>query len=460
MLKKDFEGFLNIRDKRLKIKGYKRVKENYLYTFKNIVNGEVVKHQEKRKEEVLYIYGTISYIPNSCPNCKCENYKDILVKDGFDTVKIQWLDISDVKTYLIVDKQKIKCNSCNKGFTVLFNDCKKHCRKAKVVYNKIDNELIVSKNSLTDIARITNVSTETVEKVLQTHAKHIKVNKKRLPRVLGIDEVNGVETYRGKYNCLLLDIEKYKVQDFLPTRRKDYLETYFNSYDDEVKDKVEFLVTDMYDTYINLAKNHFKNAKIVIDRFHIVNLVIRLFDGLRNELRKQYKKDTLEYNLLFKFRELFKVKYKNLSTKYKKFSGRYRIFHSDYEVVQYALSLSKDLEEAYYLLQNIYDMLDNKDISIFYNILANTDISNLRIKSVVETLVKYKEYIENAIIYEYSNAKVESANGIVKRIKRNAYGFRNFENLRIRVFLVFNYVERHRRITKIRLTNKEKLKAG
>ena len=154
------------------------------------------------------------------------------------------------------------------------------------------------------------------------------------------------------------------------------------------------------------------------------------------------------------------MKYKNLSTKYKKFTGRYRRFHSDYEVVQYALSLSKDLEEAYYLLQNIYDMLDNKDISIFYNILANTDISNIRIKSVLETLVKYKEYIENAIIYEYSNAKVESANGIVKRIKRNAYGFRNFENLRIRVFLVFNYVERHRRITKIRLTNKEKLKAG
>ncbi|HEU7314436.1 TPA: transposase, partial [Streptococcus pneumoniae] len=38
----------------------------------------------------------------------------------------------------------------------------------------------------------------------------------------------------------------------------------------------------------------------------------------------------------------------------------------------------------------------------------------------------------------YSNAKLEATNNLIKLIKRNAFGFRNFENFKKRIFIALN----------------------
>ncbi|HGS2752757.1 TPA: transposase, partial [Streptococcus pneumoniae] len=38
----------------------------------------------------------------------------------------------------------------------------------------------------------------------------------------------------------------------------------------------------------------------------------------------------------------------------------------------------------------------------------------------------------------YSNAKLEATNNLIKLIKRNAFGFRNFENFKKRIFVALN----------------------
>ncbi|WP_422802315.1 transposase [Streptococcus thoraltensis] len=37
-----------------------------------------------------------------------------------------------------------------------------------------------------------------------------------------------------------------------------------------------------------------------------------------------------------------------------------------------------------------------------------------------------------------SNAKLETTNNLIKDIKRNAFGFRNFENFKKRIYLALN----------------------
>ena len=41
-----------------------------------------------------------------------------------------------------------------------------------------------------------------------------------------------------------------------------------------------------------------------------------------------------------------------------------------------------------------------------------------------------KDKLINALELPYSNAKREATNNLIKLIKRNAFGFRNFENLK------------------------------
>ena len=68
---------------------------------------------------------------------------------------------------------------------------------------------------------------------------------------------------------------------------KKYLFEYFNSYPMKVRKKNEYVTTDMYRPYIDLAKKVFSNANIVVDKFHIVELLTRDLNKLRiNEMKK------------------------------------------------------------------------------------------------------------------------------------------------------------------------------
>ncbi|WP_195906115.1 transposase, partial [Enterococcus faecium] len=48
----------------------------------------------------------------------------------------------------------------------------------------------------------------------------------------------------------------------------------------------------------------------------------------------------------------------------------------------------------------------------------------------------YEEGITNAMIYPYNNRKIEAKNTHIKTMKRVSYGFKSFENMRIRIFLI------------------------
>ncbi|MFZ5975338.1 MAG: ISL3 family transposase [Bacillota bacterium] len=53
----------------------------------------------------------------------------------------------------------------------------------------------------------------------------------------------------------------------------------------------------------------------------------------------------------------------------------------------------------------------------------------------VRMLSNWKEYILNAFDHPYSNGYTEGVNNKIKVLKRVAFGFRNFENFRKRIFL-------------------------
>ena len=59
-------------------------------------------------------------------------------------------------------------------------------------------------------------------------------------------------------------------------------------------------------------------------------------------------------------------------------------------------------------------------------------------KIALTTFVWYKKYITNAIELPYSNAKLEATTKLIKDIKRNAFGYRNFDNFKKRIYLALN----------------------
>ncbi|VSJ39174.1 transposase [Streptococcus pneumoniae] len=84
-------------------------------------------------------------------------------------------------------------------------------------------------------------------------------------------------------------------------------------------------------------------------------------------------------------------------------------------------------------------LMKNKEPEKFFGLIED----NLKqvhpiFQTVFKTFLKDKEKIVNALQLHYSNAKLEATNNLIKLIKRNAFGFRNFENFKKRIFIALN----------------------
>ena len=103
------------------------------------------------------------------------------------------------------------------------------------------------------------------------------------------------------------------------------------------------------------------------------------------------------------------------------------------------LSYSEDLKHHYNVYQLLLFHFQNKEPDKFFGLIKdNLKQVHPLFQTVFKTFLKDKEKIGNALQLPYSNAKLEATNNLVKLIKRNAFGFRNFENFKKRIFIALN----------------------
>ncbi len=57
---------------------------------------------------------------------------------------------------------------------------------------------------------------------------------------------------------------------------------------------------------------------------------------------------------------------------------------------------------------------------------------------VFQTFIRYKDHITNALELPFSNARLEATNKLIKDIKRQAFGFRNFDNFKTKMLITLN----------------------
>ena len=68
--------------------------------------------------------------------------------------------------------------------------------------------------------------------------------------------------------------------------------------------------------------------------------------------------------------------------------------------------------------------------------IISAQVSKLKeFNATLTMLGNWSKYILNAFDCSYSNGFTEGSNNKIKVIKRNGYGFRNFENFRNRILL-------------------------
>ena len=195
---------------------------------------------------------------------------------------------------------------------------------------------------------------------------------------------------------------------------------------------------DMSGNYIPLVKLLFPNAKIVLDRFYIVQHINRALKQTRIQIMKQFEKKSLEYRVLKSYWKLIQKDSRKLSPN-ALYSRTSRERLTPKECLDKIFKHVPQLEKYYNLYQLLLFHLQERHTKHFFGLIQEVlPQLNHSFKTTITTFIRYKKYITNAIELPYSNAKLEATNKLIKDIKRNAFGYRNFDNFKKRIYLALN----------------------
>ncbi|MFC6465609.1 ISL3 family transposase [Marinilactibacillus sp. GCM10026970] len=396
------------------------------------------------------VRGTITYTPNYCPKCGVKNVDYTIIKHGTKLTKLVWNKVAGYPTRLYLKKQRFFCKSCMQTFSAHSSEVEEHCFISKKVKQHIGFQ---SREDLSMkyIAEEHTVSPSTVKRVICTLAQAYYSDFQSLPSCLLFDEFKSVKNVKGSMSFIYADGDTHEVIDVLPDRRKTYLKLHFQKYSLKVREQVKLVVIDMNAAYEFFIRELFPNAQIIIDRFHIIQLINRSLNRIRVKVMKQYNRSSYPSKGIYnKFKNHWRLLLKEertlSSTDYKYYTcfGQTTQQH----VVDTLLSFSSELGESYRLYQDLLHALKTKNYSQFQNTLKQTTFDYHNTMRISQRTLHYhlKEgHIETAFLYRYSNGPLEGSNNKVKNIKRTAYGFISFNSFRNRLVLSLKMKPKKRR---------------
>ena len=418
---------------------------NYTRNILNIKDENITFEENCLKEVnikgkiVKVFHGKLSYIPDVCPKCGClyESNPETIIKYGFKkNCNIKLDKISNYSTILELDKQRFFCKYCESTFIATTNVVDFHKQISNNTKTSIKLELM-KKGSEKDIARRNNVSTCTVNRILDDISKDKLVkNNGVLPTIMGIDEFKATNDTISKMAFIVVDQNKRNIFDINNSRLSNDINKYFKRYSKQERDKVQFITMDLYKPYYKLMSNLFKNAILIADRYHIV---IQSRNALDNTRIKLCNKNNPNYKKLKKYWKLILKKEEELDDKNKKYNKHFKKEVTQKDIVTYLVNTNEQLYNDYQVYQGIEKAITTKDKELFFKIVDN-NIKNKKIsKKMKKALKTYKDmkiFINNALDYEYSNGIVEGINNVIKQAKHTACGYKKFDHLKARVMLI------------------------
>ena len=303
------------------------IKDKNVFILTNSIQERIIKGKKHK-----VIEGILTYIPEFCPNCGCinESTNDI-IKWGFKkNCKVKIPNISNCKSLLILHKQRFYCKNCHNTFiaeTTLVD-------RNKNISNNTELQIrieLMKKQSEKDIAERTNVSSSKVNRILDDISSKTILRHPVLPESMNWDEFKATKDTKGKMAFIIVNNKTGNIFDIHDSRKSIDLEKYFRKYSKQDRDKVKLISTDFYSGYIHLAKRLFKNADIVIDRFHIV---IQAYNALNTTRVKLCYKSNPNYNKMKAFWKLILKNEKDLSEN-KSYSNYFKKEVSQKDIVNY-----------------------------------------------------------------------------------------------------------------------------
>ena len=264
----------------------------------------------------------------------------------------------------------------------------------------------------------------------------LEADKKRLNRTsaVGLDETSFVKLggHHTSYATTVTDVEHHQIIDILPTR--DYVDVarFLNNQSEAWKSRVIYGALDMSNVYAAVYSTILPKAAQVVDPFHVISLANRALDAVRRRVQTEQtghrgRRDDPLYRVR---RALLTGEEKLDQSAAARLASLLALGDPDAEV-----AIAYRVKER---LRDFYKTFDATEARAMLQDLENHCLRKTmppEIQKLGRTIRTWFEKICNFHLARVSNGPTEAINNLIKRIKRVGFGFRNFQNYRIRALL-------------------------
>ena len=353
-----------------------------------------------------------------CPHCGLET------TTVHDRRKVRIKDAPHVNKdkHLIITKKRFRCEGmgCKKVFTEQIDGIKPNGRITERMQRMV---LYFCHNfaNMKGVQRHLGLGNKTI---YQRHYAQLELEwRKRKndvwPSTIGIDEHSFMKNKkRGhrEFVTMVVDYSNKRLKEVVPTRNVAELQQQLAYIPG--RENVRNVCMDLSSSYRSFAKDYFPKAKIIADKFHVVRLLSPALTRHLKALQHETKEHRLRRKLLLKNSMALE-----LSTRH---------------MIEEWLKKHDTLRELYYakeMLLKIYRCENaghaRRVLIKFTDMLAFSKVPEL--KTLRKTLLSWIDEILNYFENKLTNARTEGYNTVAKQVQRRAYGYKNFNNYRLKL---------------------------
>lgn len=356
--------------------------------------------------------------PRICPHCHCTD----VVVHGYlkEPVIIKDLPMRGKRVGLYVNPQRFRCRAaqCGKTFTEALPAVDEKRRMTIRLVAWIGKESI--RRTFTSIADDVGVVVNTVRAIFQDHVTELERQFKfEAPRRMGIDEIHIIK----KPRAVISNIHANTIVDMLPDRNKKTVATYLTRLDGHKQ--VQYVAIDMWAPYRDAVYAVIPQAKIVVDKFHVVRMANVALESARKSMRESLTPQQR--------RGLMHDRYVLLRRRADLTDEQFLLL--DGWIRNYPM-----LGEAYRLKEEFFGIYDAKDVQeakARYAAWAKSIPADL-VPHFQPILTAWKNWHPEILEYfnhRITNAFAESANAILRALERAGRGY-SFEALRAKILFL------------------------
>lgn len=219
-------------------------------------------------------------------------------------------------------------------------------------------------------------------------------------------------------------------------REKASLDECFKKLTPEQRNSCEFFCSDIHRPFIQSARQNLPNAKLAVDRFHVVQKLTDAMDSLRKSEFKKVKEDKDMKKMLHPHRRyIFTAKPSERTEAEKNWLDNLR-------------NLNKNINTGLLLVEYFYCAIDAESIEVFRKNLINWYklVRQSRLSAftrVSKTIRRCRKFIEVYIASGLTTAVSEGLNNKIKTLKRVGYGYPNTKSFQLKILQRCGYLNHY-----------------